>query len=368
MHTKASRTSSITRPIRHRWHALALLVACAFGSAASAHDAPIDPWTDAGWRVGLSGLSPSAVRSVRWTEQLHESPDPEAAPVSQRTSRLQFDDRGRLAELHSERQRRGERDERRGLRYQWGPDARLQRIDEAGSAWRMTIKYDAAGREVERVSDDGKSNGRVRERRSYHASGALKSIDTDTQGGAARTLVFDPLGRPVKLTERDPKALRVTQVRYPTPLIAVHDDSGASLARGALRKWSREVTYRVRQADELLVAVEPAQPLSRREVRDGRLVETQTEFDDGGRILLQRVLDGERVRCVTEWQYHASGTPLATRSRQPASELRCAESPDLDVEIEVDAVGNWVRQVQHHTLADGRRVRVAEHTREIEYR
>ena len=151
-------------------------------------------------------------------------------------------------------------------------------------------------------------------------------------------------------------------------LTAVHDDSGASLARGGLRKWSRELTFRVRQADELLVVGEPAQPLSRRELRDGRVVETQAEFDDEGRLLQQRVLDGARVLCVTEWQYHASGLPLATRSWQPGGDLRCAESPDLDVEIEIDAAGNWIRQVQHHTLADGRRVRVAEHTREIEYR
>jgi hypothetical protein len=376
------------------WLALALAAGWAFSGSALAKDPPVDPWSDADWRTGLSGLKPGTVRAVRWAEQVYAmQPGAESTLASRRTSRLVFDDQGRLDALQTERQRRGEREERRDLRYLWGTDGRMQRIDEAGAAqplwqrqgqagarvaieterrgtllWRTSLKHDAAGRVIERLSDAGKANGRVRERRTYHANGALKSIDTDTQGGPVRTVAFDPMGRPVKLTERDAQALRVTQIRYPAPLTAVHDDSGASLARGGLRKYSRELTFRVRQPDELLVAGEPAQPLSRREVRDGRVVETQTEFDDEGRVLQQRVLEGERVRCVTDWQYHASGLPLSSRSRQPGGDLRCAESPDLDVEIEVDAAGQWTRQVQYLTHADGRRVRVAEHTREIEYR
>lgn len=398
MHKFASGKGAVAAPVGTGLRAALVFAAAAacvcVAGAALAKDTPTDPWTDADWRAGLSGLQPAAVRAVRWTETLYVAqPGADSAPLSTRSSRLSFDDNGRLTALQIERQRRGERDERRQLRYQWGADAQLRRIDEEGAPqplwqrqgdagtrlvveterrgallWRTTIKYDAAGRELERVGSAGKPNSRLRERRTYHANGVLKSIESDGNSGPARTVVFDPSGRPVKMAERDPQALRVTQVRYPAPLTAVHDDSGASLARGGLRKYSRELTFRVRQAEELLVAGEPAQPLSRRELRDGRVTETQTEFDDEGRALLQRVLDGERVRCVTEWQYHASGLPLSARSRQPDGAQRCADSPDLDVEIEADAAGHWTRQVRYLTHADGRRVRVAEHTREIEYR
>jgi len=179
---------------------------------------------------------------------------------------------------------------------------------------------------------------------------------------------FDPLGRPLKITERDAIGLRVTQIRYPNPLTAVYDDSGASFVRGALRKYSRELTFRVRHAEELHTAGQPAQPLSRREVRDGKVSETQMEFDDEGRPMLERQLEGERLRCITVWQYHASGLPLSARSRQPDVDARCPDRPDLDLEIEVDTAGRWTRQVMFVTGADGRRLRAAEQTREIELR
>jgi hypothetical protein len=196
----------------------------------------------------------------------------------------------------------------------------------------------------------------------------LKSIDTATKGGPARTVTFDPLGRPVKISSREPQALRVTQIRYPTSLSAVYDDSAAILSGGGLRKYTREVSFRVRRAEELMNPGEPEQPLSRREVRDGTASETQTEFDEAGRPLKRRQLVGERLRCVTEWQYHASGALLSARSRQGESDTRCPDSPDIDAEVEVDERGGWVRQVVHVTYADGRRVRSAERTREIDYR
>ncbi|MFI4932547.1 MAG: hypothetical protein ACHP83_20055 [Burkholderiales bacterium] len=374
-----------------RW--LCMLALCGAASA-MARDPPLDPWADAQWRGALSGLKADEVRSVRWSEQVFEA-DAAAEPVaaSSQVRRFTFGDDGRLAALGSERSRRGARDERHQLKYEWSPAGVLQRIDEDGVAQpllqrqadaagrimlqierrgdlleRTSYQYDAAGRERERVIDAGKATGRVRERRSYHPNGALKAIDTDTKGGPARTVTFDPLGRPVKISSREPQALRVTQIRYPTALTAVYDDSAAILGGGGLRKYTREVSFRVRKAEELMSPGEPEQPLSRREVRDGTSSETQTEFDDAGRPLRRRQLVGERLRCVTEWQYHASGLLLSAHSRQGDGDARCADSPDIDADIEVDERGNWVRQVVHLTHADGRRVRAAERSREIDYR
>jgi len=373
-----------------RW--LCALALC-FTAAAWAKDPPLDPWADAQWRAALSGLKAGEVRSVRWSEQSFETTaGGEPLVASSQLRDFTFADDGRLAALASERSGRGERAERHQLRYEWSPEGLLQRIDEEGLAQpllqrqvdasgrivqqlerrgeaseRTTFLYDAAGRERERVVDSGKAAGRVRERRSYHPNGALKSIETDTKGGAARTVTFDPLGRPVKISSREPQALRVTQIRYPTSVSAVYDDSAAILSGGRLRKYTREISFRVRRSEELTNAGEPEQPLSRREVRDGTPSETQTEFDDAGRPVLRRQLTGERLLCTTEWHYHASGALLSARSRQ--GDARCADGgPDIDAEIEVDERGSWVRQVVYLTHADGRRVRTAERTREIDYR
>jgi hypothetical protein len=375
-------------------HGLWILALCG-AVTAGAKDPPLDPWNDAQWRGALSGLKGGDIRSVRWSEQSFDATaGAESAVASSQTRLFTFADDGRLATLDSERSRRGERDERHSLRYQWSPKGQLQRIDEDGVAQpllqreadaaghlalqlerrgelleRTTFQYDAAGRERERVVDAGKATGRVRERRSYHPNGALKSIDTDTKGGPTRTITFDPLGRPVKISSREPQALRVTQIRYPTSLSAVYDDSAAILSGGGLRKYTREVSFRVRRPEELTGAGEPEQPLSRREVRDGASSETQTEFDDAGRPLRRRQLMGERVRCITEWQYHASGVVLSAHSHQgDNSDARCPDSPDIDAEVEVDERGNWIRQVMHVTQPDGRRVRSVERSREIDYR
>jgi hypothetical protein len=377
---------------QRRW-LWALALCCA--AAAWAKDPPLDPWTDAQWRGALSGLKAGEVHSVRWSEQVFDNaPGDEPVIESSQLRRFMFADDGRLAALVSEHSRRGEHDERHLLQYQWSAQGQILRIDEGGSARpllqrevdgngrtllqlerrggvveRTKILYDAAGRERERVVDMGASAGRVRERRSYHPNGALKSIDSDIRGGATRSVSFDPLGRPVKISSREPQALRVTQVRYPSSLSAVYDDSAAILSGGRLRKYTRVVSFRVRRAEELTTSAEPEQPLSRREVRDGKSTETQTEFDDQGRPILRRQLIDERLGCVTQWHYHPSGPLLWARSRQgEGDEARCPDSPDVDTEIEVDEHGNWVRQVVYLTLADGHRVRAAERTREIDYR
>jgi len=377
-----------THPPRRRGHRVWLLaIALGWASAALAKDPPLDPWTDPQWRAALAGLKAGDVRAVRWSEQVF---DAESAPLSSQSRRFAFGDDARLAAMSSERARRGERDERRELRYQWSAQGELQRIDEDGVAQpvlqrqtdsagrivlqlerrgdaieRTTFHYDAAGRERERVSERGGS--RVRERRSYHPNGALKSIDSDGKGAPTRSVAFDPLGRPVKISSKDAQALRVTQVRYPSAVSAVYDDSAALINGGRLRRYTREISFRVRRADELSAPGEPEQPLSRREVRDGASTETQTEFDDAGRPTLRRQLADGRVRCVTEWRYHGSGLLQSTRSRQGDGDARCPDSADSDAEIEVDERGNWVRQVVQVTHPDGRRTRT-ERTREIDYR
>jgi YD repeat-containing protein len=378
--------------VQHRHWLCAFALCLAVGAAAK--DPPLDPWSDSQWRGAVAGLKMGDVRSVRWVEQQFDAgAGIEPAVASSQSRRFTFGDDGRLVAFDSQRARRGERDEARQLRYQWGERGELQRIDEEGVAEpllqrrvdaagrltllverrgealeRTTVQYDAAGRERERIVERGQAAARVRERRSYHPNGALKSIETDTKGAPSRTITFDPLGRPVKISSRDKQALRVTQIRYPSSLTAVYDDSAAILSGGGLRRYTREISFRVRRTDELTFAGEPEQPLSRREVRDGASSETQTEFDEAGRPLRRRQLVGERVRCVIEWQYHASGLLQSARSRQGDDDARCPDSPDLDAEIEVDERGNWVRQVVHATHADGRRVRTTERSREIDYR
>jgi hypothetical protein len=381
-------------PLKRALCGLMMGLAALGAPRAWALDPPRDIWADPQWRLGLLGMKPGSVRDLRWTEQLWAAqPGGEPVIVSYRASRIGFDDEGRLATLNAERQRRGERDERRQLRYQWSAQGALARIDQDGTAepvWarqldatgrvlaeterrgaqlqRTVFKADASGREIERTIDAGGGAARIRERRTYHPNGALRSIETDAEPGGSRSVIFDLQGRPVKRTERYAQSLRVTQIRYPTPLTAVVDDSTATLVRGGLRKANVELSLRVRRPEEWLAAGEPEQPLSRREVRDGRTRETQTDFDDEGRPMVQRLLEGERVRCVIEWQYHTSGLPLATRACQPGGDSRCADQRDLDAQIEVDARGNWIRHVIYLTDADGRRVRMAEHTREIDYR
>ncbi|MCG3189494.1 MAG: hypothetical protein LKCHEGNO_01919 [Burkholderiaceae bacterium] len=368
-----------------RW--LGLWLACAAAAAAAA-DPPLDPWSDPQWRLPLAGLTATQVRSVRWREALY-APGAESASSS-RESRLEFAADGRLQVFDTEHGHPDGTDERHRWHYRWHASGALERIGEDGSApllqrqfdaqrrievqlerrgeavHRTAFRYDAAGRERERVTDQGKGTARTRERRSYHPNGVLKSIDTDAAGGPVRTIVFDPLGRPVKITSRDAQALRVTQIRYPSPLSAVYDDSAALMSARGSRKYRREVSFSVRQADELRRAGEPEQPLSRREVRDGTVFETLTDFDAGGRPLHRRQLVDAQVRCITDWQYHASGLLLSARSRDGSA--HCGDSPDVDAEIEVDEHGNWVRQVVYVSHADGRRTRAAERTREIDYR
>src|SRR5262245_49893175 len=203
------------RQVPPRW--FGALVLCSLAATAGAKDPPLDPWADPQWRTALAGLKAADVRTVRWSEQLFDGAD--AAATSQ-VRRFEFGDDGRLASLDSVRSRRGERDEHRQLHYRWSTPGTLQRIDEDGATQpllqrqldangrlvlqverrgdtleRTSVLYDAAGRERERVIEAGSAGGRTRERRSYHPNGALKSLDTDTKGGPARTVAFDPFGR-----------------------------------------------------------------------------------------------------------------------------------------------------------------------------
>src|SRR5262245_29744578 len=118
------------RPARRVAHQLCAGVLALWCATALAKDPPLDPWTDAQWRGPLAGLRAGEVRSVRWSEQVFDAGgSAEPAPASSQSRRFTFGDDGRLSELSSERVRRGERDERRQLRYQWSAQGELQRID-----------------------------------------------------------------------------------------------------------------------------------------------------------------------------------------------------------------------------------------------
>jgi hypothetical protein len=132
---------------------------------------------------------------------------------------------------------------------------------------------------------------------------------------------------------------------------------------------SREVVLRVRSADEFKVPGEPLRPVSRRVVEGGAAVETQTDFDAQGRPRAERFLGRtDQLDCVSEWDWHASGLPAWTHTRQVRPDASCGlNSGTVDLDITVDERGNWVRQVIEVTQPTGR-WRIGVQTREIDYR
>jgi YD repeat-containing protein len=359
----------------------------------AALDVPVDPWADAGMQAALLGLKPGSVRSVRWSEQLFAPREGSAAPVSARTTQLEFDPRGRLDALTLVEERQNERATNRVFRYHHDADGRLARIEQDGlpgallerhydAAGRLSQedekvgvllrqtrwRYDAAGRELGRRIAEGSST-RTTETRSYWPDGGLKRIEQRGGAMSSRTVEFDTSGRPTQIVENDLLSRQTTRIRYPQPLVAEHSVSRIGASREGVRSTTREVVFRVRTTDEFKRPGEPEKPVSRRVAEAGKVIETQADFDNLGRPRAERFIGptGELV-CVSEWQWHASGLPAWTHTRQEIAGTHCGlDNGSVDFDITVDEHGHWVRQVIEITQPNGR-WRIGVQTREIEFR
>lgn len=385
--SRLSATRARVRP------AVAVLLCLLVAGGAEAFDAPLDPWAEPEWQVGLLGLEPGRVGAVRWTEQIFAPvASAPAEPVSTRTIYWTFDDQGRLQTLASRQLQRGEAERVLRLRYRYDAAGRLEQIDDElgggaylrrrrdgagrlvdeqlrnGAAVQRTVwRYDRAGREIERVQEQGKH--RLRERRSYHPGGALSRSDRHSSNGR-RDARFDAQGRLVRMVDSDLLERTTTTVRYPDALTAVRSTRGIALERDGVRRPASEVTLRVADARQWQGrAEEPEQLVERRETRAGRTTSFTMSYDAAGRPLQRREVRSDGSVCITDWHYHPSGLPLSVAAYQASSQLPCAGEPRaVDYEIEVDDRGRWLRHTV--TLVDeaGRRLRAAEHRREIDDR
>ncbi len=371
--------------------ALVGLVLLGAAGPARAAAPPTELWLDVDWHVGLLGLAPGEVRTLRWSERLFA---PQASAdstwVSSRIASIEFDARGRPAALALLQQRRGEKEQRHDWRYRYDDGDRLVRVDDEAAAGpalvrhydpagllaeeqrrtgvlmqRSTFRRDAAGREIERIDHSGGSGPPTVHTRRYRSDGVIESWRSKGPGGS-REVRYDGQGRPLRITESEPFSRATTTISYPGPLESKRMVSGVSLSREGVRVPSRELAFRVRRAEELLHLPEPEQPLWRLERIDGRTREMFTEFDAQGRALVQREVRSEEPTCVNRYRYHPSGLPLSVRATQEGSNTPCPGAPrGYDYEIVVDPRGRWLTHTVWLVDANGRRQRLAEHQREI---
>ena len=180
---------------------------------------------------------------------------------------------------------------------------------------------------------------------------------------------YDAQGRPVRAESRDLVDRKTTTFVNPAPRRAIHTITATGLSKdGSYRNvWVR--TFEVRTPDELLQWPEPTNPVLRAELFRGQDTQTRTEYDAQGRVVRQVESRGPTERCVNEYRYHTSGLPTSIRSSRADAPGPCPGSPQgVEYDIEVDARGRWTRHVIHMVDARGQLTRVAEHTRQIEYR
>lgn len=367
------------------------------GTSAGAADVPIDPWTDEVWRGALVGLQPEAVRVVRWTEQLLA---PRAGgpslQLSLRTTRMEFDEAGRLHGLEVDYNAANEPPTHREYRYQYSGQGRLVRIEQIGQALplierrydeagrvleeteqtgaalrRTRWRYDAAGREVERSTEIGGAEGNMREVREYRPNGTLARLVRHGASNERVEMAFDAIGRPVRIQEREASRRQSTEIRYTNPLVAEYRVRGVGASPDNAGRFERTITLRVRLPEEFQRVGEPSWPVSRR-MRDSEhgSYETQMDFDARNRPLAERWLDGQgRLVCASEWRWHASGPPEWIRTRQILPGASCGlANGTIKVSIDTDERGRWVRQAIDAVQPDGQHLRTAVQTREIEDR
>ena len=362
-----------------------------------AAEVPIDPWTDEAWHGALVGLVPEAVRVVRWTEQLL-APRAGGVPaqVSLRTTRLEFNEAGRLQALEVDYNVANEAPTHREYRYLHDGQGRVLRIEQVGQALplierryddagrlleeteqtgtvlrRTRWRYDAAGREIERRTDVGGEEGRLREVREYRPNGTLARLVRRGASNERVEIEFDASGRPVRIQGREALRRQSTDIRYNDPLVAEYRVRGVAASRDEGGRFERTITLRVRAPEELQRAGEPRWPVSRR-VRDSERgdFETQMDFDARNRPLAERWLDGQgRLVCVSEWRWHAAGPPASIRTRQILPGATCGlANGTIEIAVDTDEHGRWVRQAIDAVHPDGQRVRTGVQTREIEDR
>jgi YD repeat-containing protein len=367
------------------------------GTSAGAADVPIDPWTDEVWRGALVGLQPEAARVVRWTEQLL-APRAGGTPLqlSLRTTRMEFDEAGRLHALEVDYNAANEAPTHREYRYQYGQEGRLLRIEQIGQVLpvierrydeagrlleeteqtgavlrRTRWRYDAAGREVERSTEIGNEEGSMREVREYRPNGTLARLVRRGTSNERVEIGFDAIGRPVHVQEREASRRQSTEIRYTSPLVAEYHVRGVTAVPDSAGRFERTITLRVRSPEEFQRVGEPRWPVSRR-VRDNEhgSYETQMELDARNRPLAERWLDGQgRLVCASQWRWHASGALESIRTRQILLGASCGlANGTIEVSIDTDERGRWVRQAIDAVQPDGQHLRTAVQTREIEDR
>jgi YD repeat-containing protein len=369
-----------------------LLLLCA--ALARAETPPLDPWTDPAWQDVLYGLSPVQVARVSASQQLLNPLSDAGDVISTREVQFEFGaPDGRVLSLVLKLERRGESSSQRRLSYFYEA-GRLQRIDEDGQATpalvrrydaagrpveqtertgavvaRTTWRYDAAGRPVERVFDGG-SGGRQRETWRWRRDGTLERRQLDNGKLFGKTIEYDAQERPVRIRVTDVLDRHETSVVYPNPTEAVHTTTGFALTRDGAGRYEHTTHFRVRTPQELRRVEAPELPTLRRHVRDARHVESQTEYDAAGRIVVEREIDaaGQPV-CIGRITYHPSGPPLAVRNEGTRGGAPCSvQGGDLDNEVRADARGHWIEQRMTLSRPDGQRRPMAVQTRRIEYR
>jgi len=368
------------------------IIAAALASAACAHaaDPPLDVFTDPQWQITLLGLSALEPRRVSHDEVLIHPSDGSA--LSTQRVELGFDDAGRLATAILRREPRGERAQRHAWRYWHDALGRLVRVDEDGfdrpallrqydphgrlseevrsagvATQRTRWRYDAAGREVERIETHGDSD--TVHRMQYRRDGTRERATVRRGPLQLSQTRYDAKGRPVRVASRDLVDRTTTTIEYPDSRRAIHTITATGMSKDGMYRnvWVR--TFEVRNSDELLQWPEPTHPVLRAEQFRGQDTQTRTEYDAQGRAVRQVESRGPSVRCVNEYRYHASGLPTSITSSRADAPGPCPDSPQaVEYEVELDARGRWTRHVVHMVDAHGQRRRVAEHMRQIEYR
>lgn len=393
-----------------------ITVASAFGQAA---ELPLDPWTDLAWRGAMLGLRPGEVRSLRWVEQQFEPREAgRSLPAARRTSLLEFDEAGRVQRLSLSVVARDEPATRSVWRYRHDASGRLTRIEleatgepllerhydasgrpgeeveyliprapgtraAAASAPAQTpapqrrtrLRYDADGRLVERSTEDQAGQAVLREVHEYRSDGTPARQQRRGVQGELLEVEFDVAGRPLRVHERRPGLRRWTAVEYPEARVAVHRVSGFEGSGEDGRRFTREIVFHVRQADELRVAGAPLRPGLRRVTETGsdgqpQVSETRTDFDAQDRPLTERQFDAAgRLVCQSDRRWHRSGLPLSVQTRVERPEPACAlEGGNAVFDIGADEHGHWVSQTTRVEQADGHRALTHIQTRDIEYR